>query len=152
MAGKKKTPKEVFDAILEFEHDDELEALEKMTDEEVSAAIAKDGGDPVAMGKRGADLAAELIERRERLQWQVEARETLDTAEAAAAGGVKAKRTRAEMKEAIEKGRTEEGISLAARKGGVDEASDEELEELLAHIEMLRGEKRSNFALGGSRG
>jgi hypothetical protein len=138
MAAKKKTPKEVFEAILRIKDEDELEELEKMTDEEVSAAIAKDGGDPVAIGKRGADLAAQLIERRERIQWQLEARAKLDTA----AGVVKAKRSRAEMKEAIEKARTDEGVSLAALEGRVDEASDEELEELLVHIEILRGAEK----------
>jgi hypothetical protein len=141
MAGKKKTPKEVFEAILQFEHDDELEAIAKMTDEEVDAAIRAEGGDPVAIGERGAKLAKELMERRERLQWQVEAREKLDTAAAQAAGVARVKMSRAEMRAEIEKARTEEGFSLAARKGGMDEASDEELEELLVHIEMLRGAK-----------
>jgi hypothetical protein len=73
----------------------------------------------------------------------VEAREKLDTAAAQAGSVARVKMSRAEMKEEIEKARTEEGFSvgLAARKGGTDEASDEELEELLVHIEMLRGAK-----------
>jgi hypothetical protein len=144
MAGKTKTPQEIFEAILAFEHDDEVEALDKMTDEEVAAAIAKDGGDPVAMGARGKALAEALIERRKRLQWQVEAREKLDTAAAvSAAVGSRPKRTRGDMIEELKRAQNEEGFSvgLAARKGGTDAASDEELEELLKQVEMLRAVK-----------
>ena len=141
MAGKTKTPKEIFERILLFEHDDDLEAIEKMTDEEVDAALRAEGGDPVAIGERGAAFVKGLIERRERLQWQVQAREKLDTAAAQAGGVAHVKRSRAEMRAEIEKAQREEGFSVAARKGGTDEASDEELEELLRQIEILRGAK-----------
>jgi hypothetical protein len=141
MAAEKKTPKEIFDAILLFEHDEEIEGLEKMTDEEVDEAIRAEGGDPVAIGERGAKLANELMERRERLQWQLEAREELAIAAAAAGGAARVTRSRKEMIEAITQAQNEEGLSigLAARKGGTDEATDEELEELLRQIEILRG-------------
>jgi hypothetical protein len=143
MAGKKKTPKEVFEAILAMEHDDDLEEIAKMSDEEVSASIAKAGGDPVAIGAKGANLAAQLIERRERLQWQVEALEKLNAADAAAkaARAGQPRKSRDEMIAEVSKAQTEDGFSVAlvARKGGTEQATDDELEELLMHIELLRG-------------
>ena len=81
------------------------------------------------------------MERRERLQWQLEAREQLAIAAAAAGGAARVKRSRKEMIDAITRAQNEEGFSvgLAARKAGADEATDEELEEVLQQIEILRG-------------
>jgi hypothetical protein len=48
--------------------------------------------------------------------------------------------SREEMKARIEEARRDEGlaVALAARKGAADEASDDELAELLEEIEILR--------------
>lgn len=49
------------------------------TDADVAAGLREAGGDPAAIGRRGANLAQELLERR-RLAWQGVARRKRDRA------------------------------------------------------------------------
>jgi hypothetical protein len=145
MPRKPLTPVETLAEIASFEHDDVGEEIDAMSDAEISAAIAKDGGDPVAMGERGAALAKALIERRKRLQWQIVALEALDTAKEEAKRALavdavrRAKMSRVELAAEIESAR-EEGFleGLAARRREAGEATEDELRDLLEQIVMLR--------------
>ncbi len=145
MPTKPLTPKETLAEIASFEDDDVGEELDAMSDAEISAEIAKDGGDPVAMGACGAAFAKELIEKRKRLQWQIVALEALDNADDEAKRALavdaerRAKMSRSELVAEIERGQ-EEGfaVGLAARKLRPGEATEEELRELLDQIVILR--------------
>jgi len=52
---------------------------EVYSDDDVDAALRTAGGDPGAIGRRGADLAARLLDSR-RLSWQVKARQKINAA------------------------------------------------------------------------
>ena len=125
----------------EMEMRDAAEQIASMSDDAVARAIDADGGDAAGLAARGAALGAALIKRRKALQWQVEAREKMEAERAKIAAMPKrATMTRDEMKRRIEEARSDASFSaaLAARKGGTDEASDDELADLVDHIEMLR--------------
>jgi hypothetical protein len=53
---------------------------DEFSDDDVAAALRAAGGDPVAIGRRGAALAAELLEQR-RLSWQDKARKKIARAQ-----------------------------------------------------------------------
>jgi hypothetical protein len=145
MSTKPLTPKETLAEIASFEDDDVGEELDAMSDAEISADIAKDGGDPVATGARGAAFAKALIDKRKRLQWQIVALEALDTAkdEAKRALAVdaerRAKMSHDELVDEIESARAEGFLDgLAARRREAGKATDDELRDLLDQIVMLR--------------
>jgi hypothetical protein len=50
---------------------------DEFSDDDVAAALRAAGGDPDAIGRRGATLAAELLEQR-RLSWQDKARRRIE--------------------------------------------------------------------------
>jgi hypothetical protein len=148
MSGKPLTPEELLAAIAAIPFDADADEVDRMSDEEIDAEISAEGGDPIAMGARGAKLAEKLIDRRKRLAWQVEANEALDAAKGAATkllaaeADRRAKMTRSEIIEEIKRAEREGfGVGLAARKGGAEEATEEQLRELLEQIVMLRGVK-----------
>jgi hypothetical protein len=135
------SPEELVDAAEQMAFDDAEAEVAVMSDEEVARAIEADGGDARAIGNRGANLAEDLIERRRRLQWQLEAHEKLARARERVAAIPRGPRlSREEMKARIEEARRDEGlaVALAARKGSTDEATDDELAELLDEIDILR--------------
>jgi hypothetical protein len=139
MAADPRPPGKLLDAIRQMELDDVGDEIDAMSDDEIAKAIDADGGDSKAIAARGAALAKALIQRRKDLQWQVEAHEKLDVAHAATANvGGGAKRTRGELIAIVKAAGSDEGFAMAARKGGVDEATDEELEDFVAQIEKLR--------------
>ena len=155
-AKRPRSDAEVLEEIEALEMDDALDDVKAMSDEEVSRSIAKDGGEPSAIGARGAALAAKLIERRKRQLWQVDAHEKLDAARAKIGAsdeerGKRGRLSRAEMIARIDDARRDATFAakLAARKGGTDEASDDELADLLAQLEILRAMQGGDGGGGG---
>jgi hypothetical protein len=139
MATEDEDPEALLATLHRMEMDDALEEIKAMSDDEVARAIEAEGGDPVAIGERGATLAAELLERRERLAWQADAAEKRERALARIAARPKGPRgTRAEMIERIKVASQELGLAIAARKGGAEAATDAQLEALLDEIEVLQ--------------
>lgn len=141
MSPDKRSPEELLAAIEEMEMRDAAEELDAMSDDEIARAIEKDGGDAKAIGARGAALAASLIQRRKDLQWQVEAREKIEAGRAKiAAMPPRPRLTRDEMKRRIDEARRDAtfATALAARKGGTEEATDDELADLLEQLDVLR--------------
>jgi hypothetical protein len=146
---KKRTDAELLDAIramdLDDAADDAAEAVRAMSDEEVSEAILAAGGDPEAIGERGADLAAFHLERRARLAWQERAAEALARATAHARSSPRTPRglPRRELLDRLAKARTEPRfaapIAAAFRNRAPEESSDEELAALLDEIAILKG-------------
>jgi hypothetical protein len=141
--GKKRTDEELLAAIQQAEADDDLAEIEAMSPDELNASIRADGGDPEAIGARGAKLAEELLARRKRLRWQAKAHGDMGRAFAKMQ---EAPRTpalpRAELLARIEAARVDArfrgSIAAAFRKRTADESTDDELRGLLDEIEMLR--------------
>jgi hypothetical protein len=142
MPPEKREP--LLETIEEMEMKDAQEEIAEKSDDAIAGAVDAEGGDAKAIGARGAALAQQLIERRKRLMWQVEAREKSAAARAALDATPKRPRgTRKEMVDAIEaaRGDAEFATLLAARKGGTDEATDDELEDLLHQLDHLRARR-----------
>ena len=141
--GKKRSPEEILRAIEQTEADADLAEIAAMSPGELDAKIRAEGGDPVAIGERGARLAEELLARRKRLRWQAKAHGEMGRALAKMKEAPKTpKLPRAELLARIEAARTDlrfrAPVAAAFRKRTAEESSDEELARLLDEIEMLR--------------
>jgi hypothetical protein len=141
--GKKRTDEELLEAIDQAAADDDLAEIAALTSEQVDATIRAQGGDPEAIGARGAQLARELLERRKRLAWQGEARRGLEAAQAKMAQAPRTPKLPrpellARLAAAQKDARFSAPIAAAFRKRTAQESSDEELRRLLDEIEMLR--------------
>ena len=145
MASKpKRTPGELLDAIHEMALDDELEAISNMSDEEIAADIRAHGGDPEAIGKRGAEFALREIAEQKKLAEFLERAER-DLVRALTVMS-KAPKTpplpRKELEARIDRfgersRRLAEPIQLAFMKRTRGKASDEELRSFLDALEKL---------------
>ena len=140
---KMRSPAEVLRAIEATEADADLAEIAAMTPAELDAKIRAEGGDPVAIGERGARLAEELLARRKRLQWQAKARGNMEATLAKMATAPKTpKLPRKELIDRIEAARHDARlrapIAAAFRKRTAEKSSDDELRRLLDEIEMLR--------------
>lgn len=137
-------PKDEDDALRLFT---ESLASEIFTDRvskvEVDQDLRDAGGDPGAIGKRGAALVQELLEKR-RLNWQAEARAkqaAFATRTAERRGAARARRSRHEMLAAINAYRADpamgNAVSFSFRKRKPEESTEDELAELLDELELL---------------
>ena len=122
--------------------------------EEVARRIREGGGDPEAIAARGRALAAELLEKRDRLAWRGEARAQLDAARTMAAS-LPSRRglSRADLLGRIEalRGdpRAPARVVVAYRKRSPGEATDDELAALLEEMELAAALDRSGGNDGG---
>jgi hypothetical protein len=140
---KKRPPAELLRAIDAIEADDDLAEVAAMTPAALDASIRAAGGDPEAIGARGARLAEELLARRKRLRWQAKARGDMTSALAKMSEAQRTpKLPRKELLDRIEAaradGRFRAPIAAAFRKRTAEESTDLELQGLLDEIEMLR--------------
>lgn len=147
MSAKNKherTPEELLRAIDEQHAADEAERIRSLSDEEVTEEIRAAGGDPDAIGRRGAALAARLLAKRRREAWQEgavralrRAREILDKPGLRKTRGL----SREALLERIEAARSDprlrEPIAVAFRDKKLDTSSEAELEAILDAIEDL---------------
>jgi hypothetical protein len=140
---KTRTDEELLDVIEQAEADADLAEIAAMTPAEVDAAIRAEGGDPDAIAARGLRLVEELMERRDRLQWQAKARGDMEAALAKMAQAPKTpKLPRAELLARLTAARSDARfnapIAAAFRKRTAEESTDDEIRRLLDEIEMLR--------------
>jgi len=145
MSGKeqKRSAEDVLRAIDQIDADDDLAAIEAMAPADLDASIRASGGDPDAIGARGARLAEELLARRKRLRWQAKAHGDMASALAKMNEAPRTpKLPRGELLARVEAARDDARfrapIAAAFRKRTADESTDEELRGLLDEIEMLR--------------
>jgi hypothetical protein len=141
--GKKRSIGDIRRAIDQAKGDDDLQAVGAMSPAELDASIRAEGGDPEAIGARGARLAEELLGRRKGLRSQAKAHGDVASA---LAKMKEAPRTpilpRADLLARIEAARSDARlrtpIAAAFRKRTAEESTDDELRGLLDEIEMLR--------------
>jgi hypothetical protein len=137
-------PKDEDDALRLFT---ESLASEIFTDHVSKAEVDQDlldaGCDPEAIGKRGAALVQELLEKR-RLNWQAAARAKQASFASRAVerqSAPKPRRSRDEMLGAINAYRTDpamgNAVSFSFRKRKPEESTEDELAELLDELELL---------------
>jgi hypothetical protein len=141
--GKKRPPEELLAAIDQAEADADLAEIEALSEDALDAQIRAAGGDPDAIGRRGAALAEELLARRKRLDWQAKARGDMQAALAKMATAPRTpKLPRADLlaliRAAQKDARFRSPITAAFRKRSAEECSDDELRRLLDEIAMLR--------------
>ncbi len=136
---KPRTDAEILDQL---QADAELERIKRLTPAEVSAEIRAAGGDPEAIGARGAALAARLLAERG-LDWKTRAN-ARKGAMARSVGewpSFKAL-SRTELLARIHTARADARFAApvvaAFRKRGDEDVSDDELRALLEEIEVLR--------------
>jgi hypothetical protein len=124
------------------------------TDADVAAALREAGGDPDAIGRRGAELAKELLERR-RLAWQEAARRKRDRASGLFLSGPDFSRLpRSEMLRQLEQARRDprigKPVNMLYHKRKPEDVSDEELRQLLGEVDALcRLDEDTNDDAGG---
>jgi hypothetical protein len=137
MSKKSLTEQELLDRLDASLAGDAL--TEAYTQEEVAEAIKAAGGDPAALGQRGAELAKQLLKER-RLSWRRPARQRLEEAQSVSVEVNLATLSRGELLEAIEEARKEPslgGLVGAFRKRKPEQASEEELRALLSEMRTL---------------
>lgn len=137
-------PKDEVEALRLFT---ESLAAESVTEQASIADVDQDlrdaGGDPEAIGMRGAALVQELLEKR-RLDWQVQARAkqaALSERNAARKAERRPRGTRTQMLASINEYRSDptmgNAVSVSFRKRLPEASSDDELAELLDELELL---------------
>ena len=109
---------------------------------EIQKRLREAGGNPAEIVKRGRAKVDELLERR-RLAWQEDARTKLAAQRALLQGSAtRRERTRPELLAAIQRVRTDPALggtaAMAFHKRKPEEASVEELEQMLEEFEMLK--------------
>jgi len=126
---------------------DLAEEISAMSDDEVAESIRAEGGDPEAIGERGAALVAELLAKHGGPQpdWKANASARRGAAEESARHAPKVERplpSRAELLRRVEAARKDTRyaaqIAAAFRSRSKKESSDEELAALLDEIARLR--------------
>jgi len=136
---KPKTDAEVFDQL---HADAELDRIKHLTPDEVSAEIRADGGDPEAIGARGAALAAKLLAERA-LDWKTRAARRKEAMDRSIGEWPSFKAlSRPELLARIHTARSDARFSApvvaAFRKRGEEDVSDDELRAILEEIEVVR--------------
>jgi len=122
---------------------DESLAKDVLTDayspDEVNAAIRAAGGDPAALGQRGAELVKQLLKER-RLSWREAAKQSLAETQSVSDDADLATLSREQLLRAIEEARKEpslSGVVGAFHKRKPEQASQEELRALLSEMRTL---------------
>jgi len=128
---------------------------ERVSKSEVDQDLRDAGGDPDAIGKRGAALVQELLEAR-RLDWQTQARAKQAALAARLADrrtAPRPRRSRDQMLTAINAHRTNPAmgaaVSISFRKRKPEESTDDELAELLDELELLHAMKTDDKKTDG---
>jgi len=137
---KKKTDDEVLQVLLDSLDADVL--IDAVPEAEVDAELRAAGGDPAAIVRRGRAAIDQLLERR-RLAWQETARKRVAQQRALISGRApREKRSHPELIAEINRVRADPAMggmaAMAFHKRKPEEASVEELEEMLDEFELLK--------------
>ena len=138
-ARKRKTDRQVWD---ELQADAELDRIKHLTTAELEAEVRADGGDPVAIRQRGAALAAKVLPERA-VDWKSRAKARLDelkkrVGEWPSFAGLSRNELLARLRAAQADPGLSGPVALAFRKRSAEDATDEELREILEEIAVLR--------------
>lgn len=144
-------PKNEDDALRLFTEslaDDTL--TDRVSADEFDQDLRDAGGDPAAIGKRGAALVQALLEKR-RLAWQDAARSKQETFRSRAAergAAARPRRTREAKLSSINAYRADpamgNAVTVSFRKRKPEESTDEELDEMLDELELLHEMKKGD--------
>jgi len=137
-ARKHKTDRQVW---AELRADAELDRIKHLSTAELEAEVRADGGDPEAIRRRGAALAAKLLPERE-VDWKSRARSRLEelkkkVGEWPSFAGLSRSELLARLR-AMESDPGASGLVLAFRKRSGDEPTDDELRAILDEIAVVR--------------
>jgi hypothetical protein len=144
MTAKRPPGVALWKAIKEAEIQDDIDEVLAMSDAELDAYIAENGGDPGKIRAEGEALAKELDLRRDRLAWHGDMEKKLAAARAKAAAiraTPREKLSRDELFARINRARNDPRFSapVAAlfRNKTAEASTDEELVAILDQIELL---------------
>jgi hypothetical protein len=145
MPARKRTPEEQWKALEAQAHEDEMDRILALSEADLDRELADAGLDPAAVGDDAAALAERMLRRREGQEWQAEAARKLARVQArfdAKAGAPRERLPRPELLARIERARAAGAahggrVSVMFRNRKPEEASDDELAELLEEIEAL---------------
>jgi hypothetical protein len=141
--SKTKDPAALWRAIKEAEVEDDIDDVLAMSDAEVDAYIAANGGDPQKIRAAGEALAKELDSRHDRLKWHDTMEDTLHRVRMTAATQVRPRPpvSRAQLMARLERARSDPRFAspvAALFRGKTTEAcTDQELETMLRQVELL---------------
>ena len=140
----KRTPASVWKAIQDASAEDDAEEILAMSDEQLDAFIAKNGGDPAKIGAAGDALGKELKAQRMRLAWHDDMENKLGEVRAsvkAARAAPRPELSRAELRARIDRARNDPRfaapVAAMFRSKTPEASTNEELEALLDQIELL---------------
>jgi hypothetical protein len=143
MSTKKKAAT-LWKTLRDAEAEDDVDEILAMSDAELDAYIASNGGDPAKIHAAGEALAKELDANRDRLAWHAGAEKKLEAFRAKATAKRTAPREklpRAELLARIDRARKDPRfgapVAVLFRDKTPEAATDEELEALLDGIELL---------------
>jgi hypothetical protein len=141
---RKQNPAALWKAIKDSEIQDDVDEVLAMSDAELDAYLAANGGDPAEIRASGEALAKELDARRDRLAWHGDMEKKLTEVRAAAAAlrtAPREKLPRAELLTRITRARTDARftapVAALFRSKTPEASTDEELQALLDQIELL---------------
>jgi hypothetical protein len=144
MPARKRTPAELWKALEAQAAADDMERIAALSPEELDRELATAGFDPKEVGDEGEALAKRLLAQRDAQAWQAAAHEKLAKVQAEfeeRAKKPRAKLTRDQLLERITIARADPRlaapVAVMFRHRPVEEASVEELEEMLDEIEAL---------------
>jgi hypothetical protein len=120
----------------------ELDRIKHLSSAELDAEIRADGGDPEAIGRRGAALAQKLLAER-KVDWKTRAKaRAAETAkkvgEWPSLVGLARDELLARLRAAQSDARFSAPVVAAFRKRAPEEASDDELRAIAEEVEVLR--------------
>lgn len=136
-------PVALYKAIQDAEVDDDVDEIFSMSDADLDAYIAENGGDPGRIRAAGRTLAENLFAQRARTAWHDDAHAKLGAFQALAAASRTIERLpRAELLRRLDLARNDARFStpVAAlfRQKTADASTDEELQALLDQIDLLK--------------
>jgi len=143
MAAKKRSAKEVWEAIERAAEEDEMERVLAETPEEVDAGLRSHGLDPAKVRAKGKALAERLMADRERLAWQIEAAKAKARDEARAKvreakyAGLGRDELLARLAAAKANPRFSQPVAFMFRNHAPEEATEDQLRGMLADLDEL---------------
>jgi hypothetical protein len=157
MAAKKRTAKETWDAIIRDAEKAEIDEALAETPEQVDEGLRRAGMDPAKVREKGKNLAARLLEERERLSWMVDAARARAREEARAKGregryaGLSRPELLARLAATKNDPRLTKPVAFMFRNHAPETATEAQLRGMLEDLDAL-AEMEDEINKGGSGG